>query len=115
VPAFTLLSQAGTQIHRIRIYCKIIWPCKLAQVGNLLTCIRDVMGSNLGRDTDYSETFHGFPESLHGNSRAVLLKRSRIGLFLYHYQTVIYLLISYYSMLYRQLLATLGAGVAQSV
>jgi hypothetical protein len=30
-------------------------PSKLAQGGHVLTCIREILGSNLGRDTDYRD------------------------------------------------------------
>jgi hypothetical protein len=45
---------------------------KLAQVLTLLTCMREVVGSNFGRYTHYSKGFRGLPQSLSENSRIIL-------------------------------------------
>jgi hypothetical protein len=56
------IKQPNKLIHSLKIFIKR----KLAQAVMLLTCIREVLGSNLGRDTDYPdcEFFLGLPQSL---------------------------------------------------
>jgi hypothetical protein len=44
-------------------------PIKLAQLVTHLTCIRKVPSLISGRDTDYFEDFHGFPQSLRADNR----------------------------------------------
>jgi hypothetical protein len=44
---------------------------KLPQVVALPTFIRDVLGSNLSREIDYSEEFRGSSQSLQTNSRLI--------------------------------------------
>jgi hypothetical protein len=49
-------------------YCVPLQPRKLVQE---LTCIREMLVSNLDRNIDYHEVLRGLLWSLHGNSRMV--------------------------------------------
>jgi hypothetical protein len=42
---------------------------KVPQLTTLLTCMREFHGSNLGREIDYTEVFHCYPQSLQGISQ----------------------------------------------
>jgi hypothetical protein len=46
-------------------------PNKLAQAVALLNCIGEIPVSNLGWDSDCTEGFRGFPQSLQANSGRV--------------------------------------------
>jgi hypothetical protein len=60
VPALQNVNFTYPSLRRLLIEI----PSKLAQLVRHLTCIRDVPSLNSGRNTDYPEVFHGFPQSL---------------------------------------------------
>ena len=62
---FVLLLSAGTTALSLRLESGK--PSKVAQAETLLTCIRGVLTSNLGRHTDYPDGFACLPQLLHAN------------------------------------------------
>jgi hypothetical protein len=49
----------------------------MSQAVTILNCIREVLDSNLSRDTGYSDILFGFPQSLQGKARKRSLKLSQ--------------------------------------
>jgi hypothetical protein len=63
---------------------------KLVQAVSLLSSAREDPSSNLGRDSEYPDVFHGFPQAFHDNVGIVLQIRPRLftaAAFPIHYDT----------------------------
>jgi hypothetical protein len=48
-----------------------VQPSKLHQATAILSCIRDVLSSSLGRETDYTDRGYDFPHRFLANVRTV--------------------------------------------